>query len=80
LLRSTSSLILQNDVLYSIMTYSLIHRNEKNTFKVTQLLNTFNSFKLKQNNILYQIIIKFVHQIVIFKDLIIYKSHNISMK
>jgi hypothetical protein len=49
------------DVLYSITTYSLMHANEKNTFKVTLLLNTFNSFKFKQNNILYQIIIKFVH-------------------
>ena len=49
------------DVLYSITTYSLMHTNEKNTFKVTLLLNTFNSFKLKQENILCQIIIKFVH-------------------
>jgi hypothetical protein len=38
-----------------------MHTNEKNTFKVTLLLNTLNSLKLKQNNILYQIIIKFVH-------------------
>jgi hypothetical protein len=44
---------LQYDVLYSITTYSLMHTNEKNTFKVTLLLNTFNSLKLKQNNILY---------------------------
>jgi hypothetical protein len=33
-----------------------------------------------EKNILCQIIIKFVNQIVIFKDLIIYKSHNISIK
>jgi hypothetical protein len=39
------------DVLYSITTYSLMHTNEKNKFKVTLLLN----------NILCQIIIKFVH-------------------
>jgi hypothetical protein len=38
-----------------------MHTNEKNIFKVTLLLNTFNSFKLKQKSILYQIIIKFVH-------------------
>ncbi len=39
-----------------------MHTNDKNTFKVKLLLNTFNSFKLKQNKkFLYQIIIKFVH-------------------
>ncbi len=41
---------LKYDVLYSITTYSLMHRNEKNTFKVTLLLNTFNSFKLKKQH------------------------------
>ncbi len=49
------------DVLYCVTTYSLMHTNEKNTFKVTLLLNTFNSFKLKQNNILYQITIKLLY-------------------
>jgi hypothetical protein len=38
-----------------------MHTNEKNTLKVTLLLNTFNSFKLKQNKILYQIIIKLLY-------------------
>jgi hypothetical protein len=37
-----------------------MHTNEKNTFKVALHLDTFYSFKLEQN-ILYQIIIKFVH-------------------
>ncbi len=46
--------------LHSITTYSLMRTNEKNTLKVTLLLNTFNSFKLKQK-ILYQIIIKLLY-------------------
>ncbi len=30
-----------------------MHTNEKNTFEVTLLLNTFNSFKLKQKKTFY---------------------------